>query len=259
MATATKKAKPGTAVAPRKSTAVVDIREALRKQAEASAARVEPGGGKAIRIGQDKSFTLPDGTKTREPLQLVVVDFVATNRYYEGAYNKDDVSPPTCFAIGPDPRTLVPSDNSPEKQNDACAGCPMNEFGSSPTGGGKACKNMRLLAVLPPDATDDTEIWTLSVSPTALKSFDNFVASVNRTFQLPPIGVVVTVDFSAAKDYPSLEFTNPQPNDNLEVHFARQEEARELLMREPDVSNYGKEAPKPAKNAKFTKRAPARR
>jgi hypothetical protein len=217
----------------------------LRKQAEENAKRVEAGGGKAIKVGQDKSFTLPDGTKTREALQLVVVDFVSVNKYYEGPYNKDEVVPPNCFAISPDPKQMVPSANSPDKQHDTCAGCPRNEYGSAPQGAGKACKNTRLLAVLPPDADEDTELWTLSVSPTALKSFDNFVAGVNRAFQLPPVGVIVTVRFSDAHDYPSLEFTDPQPNENVAVHFARQSEARELLMREPHVSAF--EAAKPAK------------
>ena len=242
---ATTKKTTSTAVAVKKntSTAVVNIQEMLRKQAEANAARVEPGSGKSIRIGQDKSFTLPDGTKTRESLQLVVVDFVSRNEYYEGAYNKDDITPPNCFAIHPEPKQLVPSDNSPDKQCDDCASCPMNQFGSAPTGAGKACKNTRVLAVMPPDADDDTEIWTLKVSPTAIKAFDGFVAGVNRAFQLPPVGVVVTVGFSDAKDFPSLEFTDPQLNENVAVHFGRQDEAREMLMREPDVSSFGAEKP----------------
>ena len=256
MATAKKATvKPGTAVAVKKpsSTAVANIQDMLRKQAEANAARIEPGGGKSIRIGQDKSFTLPDGTKTREALQLVVVDFVSRNEYYEGAYNKDEITPPNCFAIHPEPKQLVPSTNSPDKQNDDCASCPMNQFGSAPTGAGKACKNTRLLAVLPPDADDETEIWTLKVSPTGIKAFDSFVAGVNRAFQLPPIGVVVTVGFSDAKDFPSLEFTDPQPNDNVAAHFGRQDEAREMLLREPDVSSFGAE--KPAKVSKAAKPA----
>ncbi len=242
---ATTKKTTSTAVAVKKntSTAVVNIQDMLRKQAEANASRVEPGSGKSIRIGQDKSFTLPDGTKTRESLQLVVVDFVSRNEYYEGAYNKDDITPPNCFAIHPEPRQLAPSDNSPDKQCDDCASCPMNQFGSAPTGAGKACKNTRVLAVMPPDADDDTEIWTLKVSPTAIKAFDGFVAGVNRAFQLPPVGVVVTVGFSEAKDFPSLEFTDPQPNENVAVHFGRQDEAREMLMREPDVSSFGAEKP----------------
>ena len=254
MATAkkTNTVKPGTAVAVKKASsgAVVNIMDALRAQAEANASRVEPGGGKSIRIGQDKSFTLPDGTKTREALQLVVVDFVSRNEYYEGAYNKDEIVPPACFAIHPEPKQLAPSANSPDKQCDDCASCPMNQFGSAPSGTGKACKNTRLLAVLPPDADDETEIWTLKVSPTGIKAFDGFVAGVNRTFQLPPVGVVVTVGFSDAKDYPSLEFTDPQPNNNVAAHFGRQEEAREMLMREPDVSAFGAEkAAKPARKA----------
>ena len=261
MATAKKTAaaKPSTAVAVKKpsSTAIVNIQEMLRKQAEANASRVEPGGGKSIRIGQDKSFTLPDGTKTREALQLVVVDFVSRNEYYEGAYNKDEIVPPNCFAIHPEPKQLAPSANSPDKQCDDCASCPMNQFGSAPTGAGKACKNTRLLAVLPPDANEDTEIWTLKVSPTAIKAFDGFVASVNRAFQLPPIGVVVTVGFSDAKDFPSLEFTDPMPNENVAEHFSRQEEAREMLLREPDVSAFGAE--KPAKAAKSVARKPVTR
>ena len=242
---ATTKKTTSTAVAVKKntSTAVVNIQDMLRKQAEANASRVEPGSGKSIRIGQDKSFTLPDGTKTRESLQLVVVDFVSRNEYYEGAYNKDDITPPNCFAIHPEPKQLAPSDNSPDKQADSCADCPMNQFGSAPTGAGKACKNTRVLAVMPPDADDDTEIWTLKVSPTAIKAFDGFVAGVNRAFQLPPVGVVVTVGFSDAKDFPSLEFTDPQLNENVAVHFGRQDEAREMLMREPDVSSFGAEKP----------------
>lgn len=252
---ATKKTSTAVATVKKSSTAVVDIQAMLRQQAEANASRIEPGSGKAIRIGQDKSFTLPDGTKTRESLELVVVDFISRNEYYEGAYNKDDITPPACFAISPEPRGMVPSVNSPNKQCDDCASCPMNQFGSSPTGSGKACKNTRVLAVMPVDATEESEIWTLKVSPTGIRNFDGFVAGVNRTLQLPPVGVVITVGFNPAVDYASLEFTDPQPNDNVAVHLARQEEARELLMREPDVSTY---TSKPAKGVAKGRKAPAR-
>ena len=261
MATAKKTAaaKTGTAVATRKAStgAVADIKAALTAQAAADAARVAPSTGKQIRITQDKSFVLPDGTKTRDPLQLVVVDFVSRNMYYENGYEKDNIVPPNCFAISPEPRGMVPSDNSPDKQHETCKGCAWDEFGSAPTGRGKACKNTRLLAVLPPDADEDTELWTLSVSSTGLKSFDSFVAGVNRAFSMPPMGVVVTVSFSDASTYPSLEFSDPQPNENLEVAYARRAEAREMLMVEPDVSNFGKEAP--AKAAPARKSAPIRK
>ena len=58
-------------------------------------------------------------------------------------------------------------------------------------------------------------------------------------FQMPPVSVVTTVSFDEGSDYPSLRFGDPQPNENLAVHFGRQEEARKLLETEPDVSQYG--------------------
>lgn len=236
-----------TAVAVRKSSAgaVVSIKDALRAQAEKLAERTAPASGIAIQVSQSKEFKLPDGTKARE-LDLVVVDFISANLFYEGTYDPNNITPPACFAIGDNPRELVPSDNSPVRQNDTCKGCPMNEFGSA--GNGKACKNTRVLAVLPPDADEDTPMWLLKVSPTALKAWDGFVMSVQRTFQMPPIAVVTKVSFDENLDYPSLRFSVAEPNEALEVHYARQEEARQLLVQEPDVSTY--EAPKPAPRAK---------
>jgi hypothetical protein len=157
---------------------------------------------------------------------------------------------------------MVPSGNSPDKQADDCASCPQNQWGSAATGQGKACKNGRVLAVLPPDADADTPLWTLAVSPTAIKGYDSFVAGVVRTWSAPPVAVVVTVGFSDASDYPSLTFTDPRPNDNLEVHFTRQAEATEMLAVEPDVSSFVKAAPAPARGAARSparKVAPARR
>lgn len=248
---ATAKKTPGTAVATKKptSSAIVSIQEQLKAQVAAQASKIAPPSGINIRITQDKKFQLPDGSKVDGPLDLVIVDFVSRNSFYEGAYDPNNISPPACFAIHPEPKQMVPSDNSPAKQSDDCASCPMNQFNSA--GKGKACKNSRVLAVLPPDADADTPMWLLQVSPTALKGFDGYVGSVARTFQTPPIGVITSVDFNSGVTYASLNFGDPRPNENLAVHFARQAEAKELLMAEPDVSGYGQEPAKPA-------RAPAR-
>jgi hypothetical protein len=258
---ATSKAKPkaagatGTAVATRKASsgAIVSIQEQLKAQAAAMAGRIAPPSGNKIKCGQDKRFTLPDGSKA-DALDLVVVDFTSKNTFYEGAYDANNIVPPTCFAIGAEPKSMVPSKNAPVRQNDDCVSCPLNQFGSA--GKGKACKNGRVLAVLPPDADADTPLWVLEVSPTAIKGFDGFVGNVNRLFGLPPIGAVVTVGFNEAETFASLTFTDPRPNENLEVHFARQAEAIELLTVEPDVSSYGQAPAKPAGRAAHAARRP---
>jgi hypothetical protein len=237
--------KATTSVAVKKpSGALVDIRALLAKEVTDLASRVGAPGGDAIKITQDKKFEFPDGTKHNGPIQLVIVDFVSANSFYEGAYDSAAISPPACFAIGTNPTQLVPSDKSPLKQSDTCSACPMNQFGSA--GNGKACKNTRVLAVLPPGADADTPLWVLKVSPTALKAFDAYVTSVARQFQLPPVGVVTEVSFDDAVSYASLRFGNPMPNEALEVCFARKEEAAARLMVEPDVSQFESAPPKKA-------------
>ena len=248
---ATKKVQPtsapaaSSAVAVRKSNSVVSIKDAIAAQVAAMGDRIAPPGGSKIKLAAG-SMTLPNGTKTPGPLEVVVVDFVATNKFYEGGYDANNISPPVCFAIGTNPLKLVPSPNSPLPQAASCAECPMNQFGSN--GAGKACKNERTLAVLPPDADDDTPLWVLGVSPTGIKGFDGYVAGVARTFQTIPAGVITTVELDSTKTYPSLTFGSPTPNPNVGAHFARQEEARALLAVEPDVSGYGVDKP-PVKKA----------
>ena len=245
-------AKTSTAVAVKKpaSGAIVSIQEQLKAQAAAAASKIAPAGGNKIRYSKGK-FVLPDGSEA-ETLDVVVVDFASVNLYYENGYDKDNIVPPNCFAIHPEPKGMVPSANSPDKQCDDCGSCPQNQFGSA--GAGKACKNTRLLAVLPPDADADTPMWLLSVPPTAIKGFDGYVGSVLRTFQMPPVAVVTTVSLDPNEDYFKPLFGDARPNDNLEVHFARREEAEELLAVEPDVSSFGQTKAAPAR-----KPAPARK
>ena len=230
--------KPSTAVAVKAATSgnIVSIRDALKAQASSLSARVQAPTGAAIRVTQDKQFLLPDGTKTPGPLELVIVDFTSKNMFYEGAYDPKNISPPACFSIGNDIKTMAPSKNAPAAQSGDCAGCPMNQFGSA--GDGKACKNCRVLAVLPPDADADTPMWILSTSPTANKGFDGYVGQVARLFEMPPIGVVTEVSFDPSVTYAKLQFGNPKPNPGIEAHFPRQDEAKQMLAAEPDVSGF---------------------
>ena len=233
----------GSAVAVKAGSNVVSIQEALKAQAAAVADKTAPATGNFIRLAPGK-FTLPDGTTTPGPLELVIVEFSSKNAFYEGAYDAKNISPPACFAIGSNPLKMIPSDNSPLKQAVDCATCPNNQFGSA--GDGKACKNSRVMAVLPPDADEDTPLWLLATSPTANKGFDTYVSSVARVFQLPPVGVITTVSLDPNATYAKLVFSDPQPNPRIDAHFSRQEEARAALSAEPDVSGFETKA-KPTK------------
>lgn len=253
-------AKPGTAVAVKKQHNVVDIQAQLKAQAAAMGERTAPPSGSAIRI-KNKEFILPNGQKC-DTLDVVIVDFRAVHDFYEGAFNPQAIQPPICFAIAVNPKDARPSANSPKLQNDTCGACPMNQFGSD--GNGKACKEGRKLALLPlNDAGDsvdgEADMWTLKVSPTALKGFDGYVQSVVRTFGTPPVGVLTTVGFDESKDYPSLVFSNARLNTGVADAFARQGEAKDMLEAEPDVSGYTEAPAKGARGAPAKKAVGARR
>lgn len=241
MATAKKTAKPAaksasTEVAVRKpsSGGLVDMKAQIAAQIAAIGDRTQAGGGNAIRLTQDRRFVLPDGTKTEGPIQAVIVDFVAANFYFDRDFNKDDVTPPACYALDTNPKALAPRDNSPDKQADSCEGCPMNQWDSGKNGG-KACQNARVLAILQPDADAETPMWTLKVSPTAVKGFDAYVRSLGRMGAVPAT-VVTTIAMNPDSEYASLVFEDPTPNENAAVHFARQKEAQDMLLEDRDTS-----------------------
>lgn len=142
-------------------TALADFAEIERQALAQMQQRIQAPSGNGISI-RDKQFKFPDG-RVADSLNVVVLDFVTRNLYYVGRFDPKNPAPPTCFAIGKDLKTLKPSANSADVQNEAgCATCENNTFGSN--GAAKACKNTRLLAVL--EVGEDyatAPIYTISV------------------------------------------------------------------------------------------------
>lgn len=233
--TATPRSKAGTSIA------VIDYSAEIA----ALSARLQAPTGDRIKTSNAKVFILPDGSE-HEILDVIVVDFVAHNRWYEGVFNEDNIVPPNCFAIGLEPSSLVPSDNSPDKQCDTCSGCWANQYKSAANKRGKACSNTRLLYLLVPptggvgvnDSLDDISRYTLSVSPTALTSFDDHVAKVVRSFGKPVRAVVTRMSFAEDSKWPSIRFTTVAPaSGDIELYTnSLLTEARTRLMKEPDTS-----------------------
>jgi len=218
------------------------LREQLAAETAAMGSRIQAGGGDFIKLTKDKHFKLPDGTKHPGPLEVVVLDFVSANNFFDRPYKEGEITPPACFAIGLEPSSLVPSKNSPDRQADACNTCPNNEWGSK--GEGKACTNNRILAIVAgigDDGADpDAPLYLIKVSPTATKAWDSYVATIRAQYNAPPVAVVTDIFFDPSSEFQSLRFGNPRPNENLEMHFARKAAARQRLLQEPDVSGYKK-------------------
>ena len=226
-----------------------DIIAKLQSHTEDERSRIGgSGGGDVISVNNGKRvFVMPNEQEVEE-FEALIVDFAYRNEYYIGAYNPKVITPPACFAIAPSAALLTPADTSPIKQNETdCATCQQNQFGTSPTGAGKACKNTVIIAILPPDVKEIEahDIWVLKTSPTAIRPFNKYATKISGMNL--PIGVVRTRFFmDPDSSYASVRFEALGIEaDCIDLVMGRKEEANKRLMEEPDVSQF--EMPKASK------------
>ena len=105
----------------------------LAAEAAEISKQIAAPGGDRIRYNGNMGFKTPDGMEG-DALEVVIVNFVSTNLYYDSPYDKGNPLPAACFAINAEPKLMVPSKNSPNIQADNCNACPQNQFGSSGKG-----------------------------------------------------------------------------------------------------------------------------
>ncbi len=225
---------------------IANIDAQLAEEAAGIADSIGKPSSNVINI-QDKVFKLPDGQVLQSPLDMIIVDHISKNLFYEGEWDPKNPEGPVCWAINRAVDDLAPSKNGPAIQSKTnCKSCVMNEWGSS--GDGKACKNTRALAVLLPTVGEGKDLYTFNVSPTAIKSFDGYVNSILKMFKSPPIKVITEVMFHPEKRWAYPMFGDPRPNEHYAEHFARRDEARAMLEVEPQAGEH-----KPAKTKKGKK------
>ena len=222
------------AVAKKTSSALVTTD--FSQEMEDLRARLTAPTGNRIKM-DNKTFKFPNGD-VADSVDAVIVDFVYMNKYYEGAFDPNNIVPPNCFALSPLPNALEPSPNSPDIQSQTgCASCAQNQFGTD--GKGKACQNRVLIALLPADATMETPMMILDISPTAIKPFSAYVSAVARGLQRPPYGVITKIEFNKSVKWDVPVFSDPQLIEDAEfiaMIRSRRQEARDMLMVEPDVT-----------------------
>jgi len=180
-------------------------------------------------------FILPDGeTKFKNTLKVVVLDFAYFYAYYKSKFIPGQAAFPDCFAVGVNTLALKPSNNSPEKQHDACVTCPMNEFGSG-DGNAKACQNRINLAVQLPDlGGSDGPVYRISVSPTALKNWKAISeALAKRGFDTIQVIIEIGVDPNVKYDKLTFSPAAKVPAADLPGYLNNADAAAEMLLSEP--------------------------
>lgn len=126
---------------------LVKWEEELAKAAVESAKNEKMGSGKfiSIRAGQ---LSFGGADIQNNEMRVVILGDIKENQYYDEDFNADVPQVPACYAFGEDEDEMAPHEDAKDPQNETCKGCPQNVFGSAERGQGKACKNVRRIALM---------------------------------------------------------------------------------------------------------------
>lgn len=187
------------------------------------AAQQEKGvaGGRFITVSQGQMMSNGSPIPGSE-IAVIIVDAINENRYYASDFDRDNLVPPDCYAHGRDDDEMAPDpEHVINMQAEDCKSCPLNVFGSSDKGRGKACGNGRRLALksvgsfsrngdlneLPAGDILKGDTMYLRLPPTALRAWAAYVKEVKSLHNRPPFGVMTRIH------------TQPDPNTTVKFTF----------------------------------------
>lgn len=227
-----------------------------RQYAEAYAA-TERRAGSSVSI-RNGVMSVGDQAIPGNQFAAIILDAVRLNTFYGTAFNPSNVLPPTCYAIGRNDAELAPHPDMAKDQQhfqpqaERCAACPHNEFGSGRTGTGKACQNRRRLLMLlagtyqqgptgwtlqpytDPNHYATTPMLGMTLPPTSLQGWGQFVRDTYAQYNRPPFGVVTRVYIyqhpKHGKEAIGFEVIAPVPDEWGGVIIPRQQEAMREIM-----------------------------
>jgi hypothetical protein len=158
--------------------------------------------GSRFRIVENGTETVLDTTS----LAVVIVGAnpKLSKTFYAKAWDKDaEPTAPDCYSLD----GVRPHPESTQPQNDICASCPHNAWGSKIGSAGqqlKACTDQKRLAVV--SADDPTgPVYLLQVTPAALKGLNAYHKEL--TVRGIPAEIVKTkIGFDVDASYPKLTF-----------------------------------------------------
>jgi hypothetical protein len=130
-------------------------------------------------------------------LDCIIIASTHANLFYEDKFDSNNPKNPVCYAYcdDPDNEEMVPHPKASKPQCDNCNDCWANAWGSDLDGGrGKACKNVRRLAILPSDVQPEdlqtAEVATLTLPVMSVsKKWSPYVHKLATLYNKPPLAM----------------------------------------------------------------------
>jgi len=158
--------------------------------------------GSRFRIVEGDSETVLPVTE----LDIVIVGANPglSKAFFAQAWSADaEATGPDCYSMD----GIRPAHDAEDPQNDLCASCPQNAWGSKVTPAGqqiKACADKKRLSIV---AADDPSgpIYLLEVTPAALKGLNKYQRELSMR-GIPPEIVKTRLSFDTDASFPKLSF-----------------------------------------------------
>jgi hypothetical protein len=169
-------------------------------------------------------------------LDVIVVGIAAAlqKTYYKAGWTEGNTNPPDCFSVD----GVTPDRASTAIQAAACAGCPMNAWGSGPTtpNGKKsrACKDARRIVVVPDGDVENESNggpMLLQVPAASLSNLDRYVRELDK--HGAEINAVRTrLTFNPQVSHPEIVFATTGWIEDADDYQAVQDMGRSSLVRD---------------------------
>jgi len=214
-----------------------NLKEQLKRDLEKASASATGTVRDRVRLSP-KGFLWPNAKETTSFLNVVIVDFMNTNAHYPEKFDRNNPTPPDCYASGRLIEQLAPDSAVGKPYAQFCRDCPKNEYESG-VGRAKACKNTKVLAVMAEGATaEDAPIPIITIPPAAIRYFDAYVSTVLKgRYGLPPYAVVTRIEMDQKSDYvaPRFKYERELTDAELEYFFNKRHEAETILLQKPTM------------------------
>jgi hypothetical protein len=149
---------------------------------------------------------------------------------------------------------MVPHENVLNPINKTCKGCKYNDWGSDPRPGsrGKACKEIRRLALIPyqegltEEDITNAEVALAKIPVTSVKHWANFVNLVGAKHNRPPWAVAAKISVkphAKTQIEVGFELLGLMPTELLSVLNAKREATVPVMMVPYDSKAESEEAP----------------
>lgn len=233
----------------------VDYLEQLAKEAKQAAAVERPKVTKlSTSNGQLKYLGEPVAGNN---MDVIILFASYRNVYYSGAYDRNNIKNPDCFALSASGIDMRPSDVPMDKQqNPTCEGCWANQWKSDKGPGGevrkgKACKESRRLILMPAGVVEDVsaiktaELAILDLPVTSAANYGGFVNAVAATVAVPPWACIANIKVQPSKNQFEVVLTPIKvlPSKELiEAIRARLDDAERLGLEPYDETSEGNSA-----------------